>query len=126
MGALFLMLPVLAFDLWLLLTTGKTQWRKWARPGEWRRLAGTLALGAALGIYLAFFVKYSWSDKMRVIGFPIPSVFFHLEDGNWVDFVLPGPVMWAAAVNLLSGLAATMAPFKFAEFLRSVKAELAR
>jgi len=127
MGALILMLPVLAFDIWLLATTGKTQWIKWARPGEWRRLAGALAIGAVLGVWLAFFVGYKWSDKMRVTGFPIPVAYFHLEDGKWVDFIPPPIVQWTAVgINFLSGFAATMIPFKFAEFLRSVKAELAR
>jgi hypothetical protein len=127
MGALILMLPVLAFDIWLLATTGKTQWMKWARPGERRRLAGALTAGVALGVWLAFFVGYKWTDKARVTGFPIPTVYFYLEDGKWVDSIPVPIVKWAAVgVNFLSGFAATMAPFRFAEFLRSVKAELAR
>jgi hypothetical protein len=127
MGALILMLPVLAFDLWLLATTGKIQLKKWARPGEQWRIAAALALGAAIGIWLAFFVGYKWTDKMRVTGFPIPTVYFHLDDGKWNDFIPPPVVRWAGAgVNFLSGFAATMAPFRFAEFLRAVKAELAR
>ncbi len=29
--------------------------------------------------------------SLRVMGFPVPGVFFHLEDGQWVDFVAPFP-----------------------------------
>jgi len=126
-GGLIIILPVLALDFWLLATTGKTQFHRWARAGAWPRLAGTAALGAALGVWLSFFVEYNWGDKMRVTGFPIPAAFASLEDGRWVA-ALPPPAMRGAAagVDFLSGLAATMIPFKFAEFLRSVKAELAR
>jgi len=62
---------------------------------------------------------------MRVIGFPVPVCFFHLEDGDWVDFI-PPPAMqylgWIA--NFLTGVVVPLLPFKAAEFLRSVKAEL--
>lgn len=125
--ALLIMLPVVVFDIWLLATTGRTQFRKWARPGGWPRLAGTIAAGIALGIWLAFFVAYRWGQKMRVTGFPIPDSFLFLQSGAWVPSDAPRWIPPAArVVNLLSGMAATMVPFKFAEFLRSVKAELAR
>ncbi|MGD1087035.1 MAG: hypothetical protein ABSA47_20050 [Verrucomicrobiota bacterium] len=127
MPALLLILPVLAFDLWLLATTGKKLFHKWARPGAWPRLAAAGAAGVALGVGLAFFVKYKWGPAMRVSGFPVPAAFSHLQDGRWDDSLPPAPLRWAAlAVNLLSGLAAPALPFKFAQFLRSVKAELRR
>jgi hypothetical protein len=81
----------------------------------------------ALGVGLAFFAKYKWGAAMRVAGFPIPCAFSNLQDGRWGDFTPPPPMRWsAAAVNLLTGFAAPMIPFKFAEFLQSVKAELRR
>jgi hypothetical protein len=127
MGGLVLILPVLAFDFWLLATTGRKRFRQWARTAGWPRLAGTVAVGLALGVWLAFFVHYKWGDKTRVTGFPIPAAFASLEDVRWIATEV-SPVMRGAAlaVNLLSGLAATMIPSKFAEFLQSVKAELAR
>jgi hypothetical protein len=70
-------------------------------------------------------VEYKWGPGTRVIGFPVPVRFFHLEDGKWVGST-PATTMrslgWAA--NFLCGLAAPFIPFKAAEFLRSVKAEL--
>ncbi len=125
MGRLILILPVLAFDLWLLATTGKKQFNTWRRARAWPRLAGAVALGLALGVWLAFYVEYKWGSNLRVAGLPVPVCFFHLEDGQWVDFVPPAAMQWAGcAVNLLTGLAAPFMPFKAAEFLRSVKAEL--
>jgi hypothetical protein len=125
MGSLILILPVLAFDVWLLATTGKRQFKMWRQARAWPRLAGIVGLGVALGVWLARFVEYKWGAKMRVIGFPVPVCFFHLEDGNWVDFIPPPAIQYLGwAANLLSGLAAPFLPFKAAEFLRSVKAEL--
>jgi len=125
MGGLILILPLLAFDLWLLATTGKKQFQIWRRASAWPRLAGAAALGLALAVWLAFYVQYQWGSELRVIGLPVPVCFFHLEDGQWVDFVPPAPMQWAGcAVNFLTGLAAPFIPFKAAQFLRSVKAEL--
>lgn len=125
MGALILILPVLAFNVWLLATTGKKQIKIWRQARAWPRLAGAAFIGLALGVWLALFVQYKWGSGLRVIGFPIPVCFFHLEDGNWVDYPLPTAMQWAGwAANFLTGLAAPFIPFKAAEFLRSVKAEL--
>jgi len=125
MGALILILPVLAFDVWLLATTGKKQCQIWRQARAWPRLAAAAVIGLALGVWLSFFLEYKWGSAMRVTGLPVPVCFFHLEDGNWVDYPLPKAMQWAGcAVNFLTGLAAPFMPFKAAEFLRSVKAEL--
>jgi hypothetical protein len=125
MGAFVIILPVLAFDVWLLATTGKKQFKIWTQARAWPRLAGALTLGVALGVWLALFVEYKWGAGMRVIGFPVPARFFHLADGNWCELSPPPAIQYLGwAANLLSGLAAPFLPFKAAEFLRSVKAEL--
>ena len=125
MGALILILPVLAVDVWLLATTGKKQFKTWSQARAWPRLAGAAALGAALGVWLSSFVQYKWGAAIRVAGFPIPIRFFHLENGEWVDFPLPMEMMCLGCiVNFLSGIVVPLIPFKAAEFLRSVKAEL--
>ena len=36
-------------------------------------------------------LQYALSDEMEAVGVPIPYVFFLLEDGYWVDYVVPGP-----------------------------------
>jgi hypothetical protein len=125
MGALILILPVLAVDVWLLATTGQKQFKIWTQARAWPCFAGAVGVGMALGVWLAFFVEYKWGSKMRVIGFPIPVCFFHLEDGQWVDFIPPAAMQYSGwTANFLSGLAAPLLPFKAAEFLRSVKVEL--
>jgi hypothetical protein len=127
MGGLILILPVLAFDVWLLATTGKKQFKIWTQARAWPRLAGAAGLGVALGVWLAFFIQYNWDAQTRAEGFPIPDAYSRLENGRWSAF-LPPPSralqLLGIAANFLSGLAAPLIPFKAAEFLRSVKAEL--
>lgn len=127
MGGLILILPVLAFDVWLLATTGRRQFNAWTEAPAWPRLAGAACLGVALGVWLAFFIRYNWDDQTRAEGFPIPDAFSSLQDGRWSAFLPPHSLtlqFLGIAANFLSGLAAPLLPFKAAEFLRSVKAEL--
>src|ERR1017187_4050153 len=125
MAALIIILPVLAFDVWLLSTTGMKQFKIWAAARAWPRPAGMVFIGLALSIWLAFFVKYKWGATMRVTGFPIPDSFSSLENGQWGDSSSPPAIHYAAILgNLLSGLIAPLIPFKVTEFLRAVKAEL--
>ena len=95
MGGLILILPILAFDLWLSCTTGRRQVRRWIELGQWRQIAAALAIGLALAIWLTFFLKYSFDPKMRVVCFPIPLVFFHLEDKTWTQTQLPAAFLMA-------------------------------
>lgn len=69
----------------------------------WRVLFwGLLLAGMATGVWAGFFLEYQLSRTLKVIGFPIPLVVFHLESGNWVDYVTDGPVMiLKAASNLM-------------------------
>ena len=39
------------------------------------------------------------SVGVRIGSFPIPVVFFHLEDGQWVDFPVPGFQAWSAVLT---------------------------
>ena len=127
MGGLILILPVLAFDVWLLATTGKRQFKIWTQARAWLRLAAAAGLGVALGVWLAFFAQYNWDTQTRAEGFPIPDAFSILQNGRWTAFLPPPSLalqLLGIAANFLSGLAAPLLPFKASEFLRSVKAEL--
>jgi hypothetical protein len=122
---LFLILPVVAFDFWLACTTGRRQLAQWKARKNGRHLAAAAAAGLLLAIWLAFFVQYGNGPGLRVQGFPVPVSFFHLGLGQWTRTTPPAPLpVLGAAANFLTGLAAPLIPFKIAEFLKMVKAEL--
>jgi hypothetical protein len=121
----FLMLPIVAFDVWLACTTGRRRLTEWKRQRNWRNIAAVAAAGLLLAIWLAFFVKYGNGGKLRMEGFPIPVAFFHFDDKVWTRTAPDAPLPALGAVaNFLTGLAAPFIPFKIAEFLKAVKAEL--
>jgi hypothetical protein len=125
MGGLLLILPIVAFDFWLAGTTGRRQLAAWRAQRNWRHPAAAAAAGLLLAVWLAFFVQYSSGTQLRVQGFPIPVAFFHLDSKVWTRTVPPTPLpVLGAAANFLTGLAAPFIPFKIAEFLKKVKAEL--
>jgi hypothetical protein len=125
MGGLFLILPIVAFDLWLSCTTGRRQLVRWRTQRNWRHPAAAAAAGLLLAVWLGFLVKYSNGTQLRVQGFPIPVAFFHLDGTTWTRTAPPAPLpVLGAAANFLTGLAAPFIPFKIAEFLKKVKAEL--
>jgi hypothetical protein len=125
MVGLIFIIPILAFNIWLACTTGRRQMRLWVELKQWRYIAGACAIGVALAVWLTFFVHYSNGPEMRIQGFPIPLVFFHLEDKIWTRTVLPASLPYVGALaDFFTGLAAPFIPYKIAEFLKKVKAEL--
>jgi hypothetical protein len=124
MVGLIIIIPILAFDIWLSCTTGRRQVGRWLELRQWRRIVAALATGLALAVWLTFFVQYGNGPEMRK-GFPIPLLFFHPEDKTWARTALPASLLYAGvAADFLTGLAAPFIPFKIAEFLKQVKAEL--
>jgi len=125
MGGLILVLPVLAFDVWLSVTTGQRVIKRWISQGQWRFIAAITATGLLLALWLTFFLHYNWSKEERVVGFPVPRVFYALQDKVWVRTTLSGIMGYlGAAADFITGLAAPFIPFKIAEFLKIVKAEI--
>jgi hypothetical protein len=125
MGGLLLILPVVAFDLWLSCTTGRRQLAEWRARQNWRHLAAAAAAALLLAVWLAFFVAYSSGAELRVVGFPVPVAFLHLDGKTWTRTTTPGLLHnLGVAANFLTGLAAPFIPFKIAEFFKVVKAEL--
>jgi hypothetical protein len=121
----FLMLPIVAFDVWLACTTGRRRLADWTAQKNWRNMAAVAAVGLLIAVWLAFFVNYSYGTKLRVQGFPVPVAFFDLDKDVWTRTTPPAPLPALGAVaNFLTGLAAPFIPFKIAEFLKTVKAEL--
>jgi hypothetical protein len=123
-GLIFI-IPIIAFDVWLFQTTGRRQLRQWVDARQWKYLAGCFLIGLALAIWLTFFIQYRSSSDLRVEGFPIPLVFFHLDGKNWTRTVLPSTLPYIGTMaDFLTGLTAPFIPYKVAEFLKKVKAEL--
>jgi hypothetical protein len=124
MIGLIIILPILAFNIWLSCTTGRRQVRRWLELGQWRQIAAASAIGLALAVWLTFFLRYGNGLEMRK-SFPIPLHFFHPDDQTWTRAALPESLFYAGAVaDFLTGLAAPFIPYKIAEFLKTVKAEL--
>ena len=72
------------------------------------------AAGLSLATWLTFFLHYHFGPG-QVQGFPIP----------WAHTSLPGAIAALGAVtDFLTGLTGPFIPFKVAEFLNEVKAEL--
>jgi hypothetical protein len=48
---------------------------------------------------------------MRIGSFPLPIVFFHLEEGRWVDFPVPEFQAWSAMLaNIIAIIALATLP----------------
>jgi hypothetical protein len=125
MAGLIFILPILAFDIWLCCTTGWRQLKIWRDQKEWRRIALAAAIGLALAVWFTFFIQYGFGPQIRAKGFPIPLVFFHLADKSWIAEPLPSVLPYiGGATDIITGLAAPFIPYKIAEFLKKVKAEL--
>ena len=120
---MILILPIVAFDVWLACTTGKRQLALWRSQRNWLHPAAAATAGLLLAGWLAFLLEYSGGTRLRVRGFPVPVAFFHLEAETWTRTTPPLSALGAVA-DILTGLAAPFIPYKIAEFLRKVKAEL--
>jgi hypothetical protein len=126
MAGLVFILPILAFDVWLFATTGRHQLREWIAEKRWRPLLIAATVGLGLATFLAFFVRFSYGPKLRVQGFPVPLVFFHLDDkGGWTQTELPPGLPYLGLItDFITGLVAPFIPCKIAEFIKTLKAEL--
>src|SRR5438876_1028078 len=89
---LFVVVPLAA---WADFLTIRGLARNHAGPLWWAALAALSLPGAAADIWCGFYCEYQFSDRLRVISFPVPAVFFHLEDGQWVDYIRPAPLLIA-------------------------------
>jgi len=124
MIGLLIIIPILAFNIWLSCTTGRRQARRWLELRQWRQIAAAGVIGLALAVWLTFYLHYGTGLEVRK-GFPIPLFFFHAEDKTWTRTDLPAALFYASGVaDFLTGLAAPFIPYKIAEFLKQVKAEL--
>ena len=69
----------------------------------------TLIVGAAVGWWLGFTFTYHANKELQILGCPLPLVAFHLEGGNWIDYVMPIPLL-NAVLNLIILILLSVAP----------------
>ena len=103
MLAFILAVVLLALSAWGVVATVRRLRQTNAGTTLWLVFAVLLALGASAGTWFAFRFEYQVSPEFRFVGFPVPLAFFHLEDGHWVDFIIPP---YAAYPGLLANIGA--------------------
>ena len=100
---ILLVLGFLAASSWVLASLVRRLRRGRAGAQWWFAFVALAVLGIAAGIWFAFHFEYRVGTRYRIASFPLPIVFFHLEDGQWVDFPVPEFQAWAAAfTNILT------------------------
>ena len=81
------------------------------RSNFWLMLfTATLIIGGVVGYWFGFKFEYRWRDSFRIIGCPLPVAVFHLEEGEWYDFVPPCPLL-NALLDLVFIALLSLAPF---------------
>ena len=122
MGMLIVIIS-LALSSWIIISLFKRLRRQRVSKAWWIAFGILFAGGVALGIWCAFFCEYRVGAKYRWAGFPIPVVFFHLEEGQWVDYQVPSFQAWLAAItNIITIIALIELPLWFALWLGHTKA----
>lgn len=96
MGIL-IVIVFLALSSWALVALFRRLRHQRATSGWWVAFGVLVACGVALGVWCAFYVEYNVGTRYRIGSFPIPVVFFHLEQVDWVDFPVPEFQAWSAA-----------------------------
>lgn len=108
-------ITVLALSAWAVLATVRRLHQSKAGHVWWIALSLLLAVGCGAGSWFAFSFEYQVSPQMRYASFPVPLVFFHLEDGRWIDFITPPHVMYPGLVaNVACFAALAVLPLLFA------------
>src|SRR6266436_9572339 len=95
-GMLFV-LAFLAGSSWALVSLVRLLRREHAGTRRWIAFVILLVVGISVGVWCAFYCEYSVGGRYRIGSFPLPIVFFHLEDGQWIDFPVPELQAWSAA-----------------------------
>jgi hypothetical protein len=117
MGLLFVLLIAIP-SVWITISTTKKV--TYARNMKlWFAFLILAVIGMVLGLLWTNW-QYHIGSKMRIQGFPMPLVFFHFEDNQWIDFPLPLYVSWPGFLaNIVAGVAVCFLPFRF--FIKTKK-----
>lgn len=125
MGSVILIVPIFAFSIWLLATTGRRVIKASMQKGRWTAPVVAVVIGLVLGYLFSFHASYKMGATLRLHSFPVPSLFTYQQDSTWVDSPLPDAMRIVVyIVDFLFGTALAFFPFKIAEFFNQVKTEL--
>ena len=97
MLSIFISLPLVALEAWLLRKIVALFRRGSAGRVWWIAMAVIIPAGGIAGYRLAR-LDLRMSETFRWVGVPMPIGFFQLEEGRWTDFIPPFPVQ---LLNLL-------------------------
>lgn len=115
---LLIVIALLALSSWGVLATFRRLRHTHASRVWWFAFVALTVFGGVVGSWLALRFEYQVSPQMRYVSFPMPIAFFHLEDGNWVDFITPPHVMYPGLVaNILAVIAASLLPLLLASVI---------
>ena len=113
-----IVIVLLVLSSWGVLATFHRLRRTHAGRAWWSAFAVLAVFGLAAGCWLAFSFEYQVSPQMRYASFPMPLAFFHLEGGQWVDFVTPPHVMYPGLVaNVIAVVALALLPLLLASLV---------
>jgi hypothetical protein len=115
---LLIVIIVFALGCWTLFATFRRLRRFHAGCAWWSTYICLALSGVILGYWLAFQFEYQVSPEFRFASFPIPLCFFHLENGQWVDFITPEIVMYPGLLaNIVAITAIVVLPIMIASLL---------
>jgi hypothetical protein len=77
-------------------------------PGWWAIFIALFSVGIGLGIWCGFYAEYQLSERTKVFGFPLMVGVFVKENGEWVDYVSPAPLLVALLDVLIVALVSVL------------------
>ncbi len=108
---MFFVLVFLGGSSWALVSLVRRLRRERVGLRWWAALVVLGAIGLSVGAWCALQCEYPLGARYRTGSFPIPVVFFHFEDGHWIDFPVPEVQAWSAAfTNIITITALATVP----------------
>jgi hypothetical protein len=113
--AILIVIALFALGALGVLATFRSLHRTHASRNWWFAFGSLVIVGLVAGCWFAFNFEYQVSPRMRFVSFPMPLAFFHLEEGEWIDFVTPPYVMYPGLVaNVIAIVALALLPLLLA------------
>ncbi|HUE15949.1 MAG TPA: hypothetical protein VMR25_17390 [Planctomycetaceae bacterium] len=109
---------LVAFSCWSVVATFRRLCRIRSGWAWWSGFAVLTGCGLAAGKWLAFDFEYQVSPRTRFASFPIPLALFHLENGQWVDYISSPPIMYSGLLaNVLAPVGLALLPLLLLSFI---------